>query len=117
MTKLEPWTCWDGYGPHPTDGLMRCMRIGPRGKGGLYTEPESADIAGTKDDMEHCVLAYNATYAAGINPEAVKDLVKLLEEAVKEGGGGMENQGWFMSIGWMARARAALAKAKLEEKP
>ena len=115
MTKHTPiWTLWNGYGPHPDDGLMRCVRIGPEKGGGLRSSFNSADIEGTKDDMEHCVLAYNATYAAGINPEAVGDMRKALDhcrnviaEHLRKPGNDLNG---FMR-GALGAAKSALAKA------
>ena len=52
-------------------------------------------------------VAYEHTYAAGINPEAVKDLRSVLTNALKWWGVGRPAPAWVID------AQAALAKAKL----
>lgn len=61
-----PWGCFNGYGPLPQDGLMRCARIG--GVDGerqdvLRSGPGCADISGRREDFELICRLRNAAEA------------------------------------------------------
>lgn len=68
-----PWKLWNGWGPSPSDGLMRVARIGPSGSGGLEP-PMGSDIAGPLADLEMTVLAHNAL------PRLLAEIERLREE-------------------------------------
>ena len=78
------------------------------------------------------VTAYNTTYAAGINPDAVKDLVEatkagiVYDKAINECANNPDKMATYCTVqgdrlddlydDWIAKTRAALAKAKEIEK-
>lgn len=79
------------------------------GKSVLRRKEEPSTAAQREKDMEKLVAAYNATYGAGINPEAVKDMLEALKAIVDCNK--CEN-GWI-SNACISSADAAIEKAKL----
>ena len=84
---------------YPSDYGTRYARLiaSTRNRHGFDARAHAAQI----------VAAHNNTYAAGINPEAVKDLRSVLTSALKWWGVGRPAPTWVVD------AQAALAKAKL----
>jgi hypothetical protein len=70
------------------------------------------DYEGAAETADKFVAAYNATYGAGINPEAVSDLLESLKETLAQFKKIDKHYSKDHEI--MARAEAAIEKAQIK---
>ena len=103
MTRHTPEPLTVTTTDHQPPGYPAALICFRRGSGWEVIAPNVSSRA-VADEIAG---AYNATYAAGINPEAVKDLRSVLTSALKWWGVGRPAPTWVVD------AQAALAKAKL----
>ena len=113
MTKHTPEPLVVTTTAHQPPGYPAAL-ISYRGGRGNGWEVIAPNVS-SKAVADELAAAYNATYAAGINPEAVKDLVEALEAGIVIDD--FPSEDTYNTLDrygeWVDQARAALDKAKL----
>lgn len=98
---MKTWRIWNGWGPLKSDGLYRCVRIGPDGSGGIEaSDPLHTDIRGTEKDFQ-LVAASPALL------EACEGVAIMLRTVLKD----------YKDEPWAKRVNAAILIAKEGELP
>lgn len=109
----EPWVLYNGYGPLK-DGLMHCLRIGPDfgQDGGISTDPDSADLKGTRADFERLVACVNALAGVGDPTAFIRDVRELVDTMARTKAG--DRSGLWHLAGLRDKVAAHLAPAEKE---
>jgi len=106
-----PWLCWNGWGPN-TDGLMRVLRLGPDGEGGIKESVGQGDICGRHEDFEFITLSRAAVPALLSALDEARSEVQRLRGLLGWERGGVS---WTPAEDLLAVSEERLARAKAAE--